>query len=698
MQEETDGKKSGSKGPKITQTEKALQESEERFRRLSEVTFEGIAITESGRVVEVNDQLATMLGYEPAQMIGQDVMNFVAPESRELVLTNIKVGSECPYEHLALRKDGSTLLVEAQSKLLPYQGRMVRVTTIRDITERKQTGQEINRRNRELALLNRVIAASAAAVEAKPVLEMVCRELVLAFGLPHVAATLLDNKRTTATVVAEYFTEPRLSCLDTIIPLTGDPLFQYLRDARAPLVAYEAQHEPLLAPLHELLRQRGVVSLLIVPLLMGGEVIGGLGLETLEPRHFSTEEINLVWSVADQMAGVLARIRLDEERRRLEEQYHQSQKMEAIGRLTAGIAHDLNNMLTVINGFADLVQSQLQSDDPVHEMVANIHQSGQRAADLVLQLLAFSRKQLIEPRVLNLNSVVTEMDKMLRRIIGEDIDLRTILSPDLWPVKIDASQIGQVIVNLAVNARDAMPEGGRLTVETANVMIDEDYLPRHFGMQPGRYVLLAVSDTGCGMSKDIQAHVFEPFFTTKALGKGSGLGLATVYGIVKQSGGDIWLYSEEGIGATFKIYLPAITAPIPLPDQPKIEPAIPTGNETILLVEDDIGVRELIQQVLRRLGYTLFEAQNGHEALRMIAHSADPIHLLLTDVIMPGMTGKALAKEISRTQPGLKTLFISGYTDEAIASHGILDPGVAFLQKPFSPMALARKVRLVLDN
>jgi PAS domain S-box-containing protein len=698
MQEETSGKQTGAKGPEINAAKKALQESEERFRRLSEVTFEGIGITENGKVVDVNDQLAKMLGYEPDQMIGQDVMNFVAPESRELVLKNIQAGSECPYEHLALRKDGSTLLVEAQSKLLPYQGRLVRVTSIRDITEHRQSGQEIDRRNRELALLNRVIAASAAVVEAKPVLEVVCRELVLAFGLPHVAAVLLDKKKTTATVTAEYFTEPHLSSLDTIIPLTSDPLFQYLRDAKAPLVAHDAQHEPLLAPLHELLRRRGVVSLMIVPLLIGGEIIGGLGLESLGPHHFSTEAINLAWSVADQVAGVLARIRLDEERRRLEEQYHQAQKMEAIGRLTAGIAHDFNNMLTVINGFADLAQSQLQPDDPVQEMMAKIRQSGQRAADLVRQLLVFSRKQLIEPRVLNLNSIVTDMDKMLRRIIGEDIDLRTILMPDLWPVKVDATQIGQVIVNLAVNARDAMPEGGRLIIETANVMIDEGYLPHHFGMQPGRYVLLAVSDTGCGMSKDIQGHVFEPFFTTKPLGKGTGLGLATVYGIVKQSGGDIWLYSEEGIGATFKIYLPSIDEPVPLPDQPEIGPVIPTGNETILLVEDDSGVRELIQQVLRRLGYTLVAAQNGREALRVVAHHAEPIHLLITDVIMPGMTGKVLAEEIHQTRPGLKTLFISGYTDEAMASHSILDPGVAFLQKPFSPTALARKVRAVLDS
>jgi two-component system cell cycle sensor histidine kinase/response regulator CckA len=332
-------------------------------------------------------------------------------------------------------------------------------------------------------------------------------------------------------------------------------------------------------------------------------------------------------------------------------------------------------------------------------MIDTILRSGQRAASLVRQLLAFSRKQIIQPQVLNLNSVVVELDKMLQRVIGEDIDLKTILTPELWPVKVDPTQIEQVIVNLVVNARDAMSKGGQVTIETTNVVIDENYVAGHLGAQPGRYVLLAISDTGCGMSHEVKAHIFEPFFTTKELRRGTGLGLATVFGIVKQSGGDIWVYSEEGVGTTFKIYLPCVKERMFEPPlRPEIGSEMPLGDETILLVEDDSGVRELLRQVLSRLGYTLFEAGNGQEALRLMTRYPAPIHLLLTDVVMPGISGKTLAGGLAETRPDLKTLFMSGYTDEAIVQHGVLNSGVAFLQKPFSAMSLALKLRSVLDS
>jgi nitrogen-specific signal transduction histidine kinase/ActR/RegA family two-component response regulator len=403
--------------------------------------------------------------------------------------------------------------------------------------------------------------------------------------------------------------------------------------------------------------------------------------------------------VADQLAGILARVRLEEKRQQLEEQYYQTQKMEALGRLTAGVAHDFNNLLTTINGFAGLIQAELRPDDPLKELVDTILRSSQRAASLVRQLLAFTRKQIIQPQVLDLNMVVAEMDKMLQRVISEDIDLKTILTPDLWPVKVDPTQIEQVIINLAVNARDAMPGGGQLTIETANVIIDDNYVAGHLGTQPGRYVVLALSDTGCGMSYEVKARIFEPFFTTKEVGRGTGLGLATVFGIVKQSGGDIWAYSEENIGTTFKIYLPCVEEKISMSaDHPEIRPEMSVGRETILLVEDDGGIRELLRQMLPKLGYTLLEAGNGQEALQLVAHYPDPIHLLLTDVVMPGMSGKTLAEELFRTRRDLKTLFMSGYTDEAIAQHGVLDPGAIFIQKPFSPIALAAKIRSVLDN
>ncbi len=382
---------------------------------------------------------------------------------------------------------------------------------------------------------------------------------------------------------------------------------------------------------------------------------------------------------------------------KLEVQYNQAQKMEAIGRLTAGIAHDFNNLLTAINGFAGLMQAGLPADSPFLEMAGIILHSGQRATNLVRQLLAFSRKQVIEPQVLEINKIVTEIDKMLQRIIGEDIHVKTVLTSNLWWVKIDPTQVEQIIVNLAVNARDAMPDGGELTIETSNVVLNEGYTSGHLGGQPNEYVLLAISDTGFGMSQEVQAHLFEPFFTTKEPGKGTGLGLATVYGIVKQNKGDIWIYSEEGQGSTFKIYLPRAKEAKQQLRCPEVEQKMPTGSEVIILVEDDAEVRELARQVLAMQGYTLLEAKDGREALRLAARHSDPIDLLLTDVVMPGLNGRVLSEQLAQTQPDLKTLFMSGYTDETIVHHGVLIPDMAFLPKPFSFMALAHKVRAVLD-
>jgi signal transduction histidine kinase len=564
---------------------------------------------------------------------------------------------------------------------------------------RKQAEEEIRRRNRELAVLNRIIAASATtpSKDNEAILEAACRELALAFKLPHATAMLLDQKKTSATVV-KYSSTDGLATLPQAISVVDEPLFQYLLNRKTPLVISNAQNDPDLAIIQDWLRHRGIASLLLVPLMIEGEIVGGLSLEAFDPCRFSTEEINLAWSVADQLAGVLARFRLEEKHRQLEEQYHHAQKMEVVGRLTAGVAHDFNNLLTTINGFTSLMQTELQPDDPLQEMVDTILHSGQRATGLVRQLMAFSRKQIIQPEVLNLNMVVAEMDKMLQRVIGEDIDLKTVLASELGRVKVDMVQIQQVILNLAVNARDAMPTGGQLTLETANVVIDDKEVAGHLGTQPGRYILLAISDTGCGMSDAVKAHIFEPFFTTKEVGRGTGLGLATVFGIVKQSGGNIWVYSEEGVGTTFKIYLPCVEKTILSPVHLEVGPETAFGNETILLVEDDTGVRELLQQVLRKLGYTLLEAQNGQEALRLIDHYPGPIHVLLTDVVMPGLSGKALAEELASTWPEMKTLFMSGYTDEAMVHHGVLKPGLAFLQKPFNPTILARKLRLLLDN
>jgi PAS domain S-box-containing protein len=390
------------------------------------------------------------------------------------------------------------------------------------------------------------------------------------------------------------------------------------------------------------------------------------------------------------------------ERRALEQQLRQSQKMEAIGRLAGGIAHDFNNLLMVISGYSEFLLERLGPDPTLRGPAQEIATAAERATSLTRQLLAFSRKQMLAPKVLDLNGVVTENLKMLTRLIGEDIDLVMIPGEELWPVKADPGQIEQVILNLAVNARDAMPHGGKLTIETANVTLDENYARLHAPLKPGDYVMLAISDTGVGMDQETQSHIFEPFFTTKGP-KGTGLGLSTVYGIVKQSGGYVWVYSEAGKGTSFKVYLPQATvmgeiaAESAATTTATSAPAAQAG-ETILVVEDEVNLRRLTRQFLENQGYTVLEAADGAVATQICVAHEGIIHLLLTDVIMPGMNGRELAKRVSEIRPNIKVLYMSGYTENAIGHNGTLDAGVTLLQKPFTLHALKAKVREVLDQ
>jgi PAS domain S-box-containing protein len=385
------------------------------------------------------------------------------------------------------------------------------------------------------------------------------------------------------------------------------------------------------------------------------------------------------------------------EQRKLEAQLLQAQKMEAVGRLAGGVAHDFNNILTAVFGYLDLVTEELPPESPARDDVSELRTVALRAAGLTRQLLAFSRQQVLQPVVLNLNDVVENLQKMLGRLIGEDVALETVLAGDLSNVRADPGQIEQVILNLAVNARDAMPTGGRLTIETANVTLGEGYVDRHKPAVPGRYVMLAVTDSGTGMDEATMARIFEPFFTTKEKGKGTGLGLATVYGIVKQSGGYIWAYSEVGHGTTFKIYLPEVDQPVEPVGPPREPSERLTGTETILLAEDDDLLRPLARELLAKLGYQVIDARHADEALDLAARHDGPIHLLLSDVVMPGESGLQLARRLHELRPEVRVLYISGYTDDAVVRHGLLDPGLNFLQKPFTPEALARRVRDVLD-
>lgn len=385
------------------------------------------------------------------------------------------------------------------------------------------------------------------------------------------------------------------------------------------------------------------------------------------------------------------------EQKILEEQLRQAVKMEAIGALAGGVAHDFNNLMTAVIGYCDLVMYRIPKEDPLRHEIVQIKKAGNRAASLTGQLLAFSRKQIMQPRILNLNDVITDIEKMLRRLIGEDICLTVTPDPILSLVNVDPGLMDQVIMNLAINARDAMPCGGNLTIETSNVYLDEAYTRRHFGVASGWFVMLAVSDSGDGMDKETLTHIFEPFFTTKEKGKGTGLGLATVYGIVKQSGGHLWVYSELGHGTTFKIYLPRAEAQDAdtLPETGTCS-SDGNGSETILLVEDDAIVRQLVEVSLKMKGYSVLVAEDGVQASVIIENHRGPLHLLITDVVMPGMSGVDVAKKLQSFWPEIRVLYMSGYTSNAIVHHGVLDKGTAFLQKPFTPEALACKVREVL--
>jgi two-component system, cell cycle sensor histidine kinase and response regulator CckA len=383
------------------------------------------------------------------------------------------------------------------------------------------------------------------------------------------------------------------------------------------------------------------------------------------------------------------------ERKKLEEQFRQAQKMEAVGRLAGGVAHDFNNLLTVINGYGQMILDQLPHADPTRALVQEMTGAGERAAGLTAQLLAFSRKAVVEPKVLDLNEVVSQSAGLLRRLIGEDITLATALAPDLEHVRADPTQVEQVILNLAVNAKDAMPKGGKLTIETRGVRLRGEDAALYPDLPPGRYVQLAVSDTGTGMTDEVKRHLFEPFFTTKEQGKGTGLGLAVVHGAVKQSGGRVDVYSELGIGTTFKILLPGVAASAPASATVQIAPR---GAETVLLVEDEAGVRKFGRLALETQGYAVLEAAGGEEALRAAEQHAGPIHLLVTDVVMPRMGGREVAESLRVRHAGLKVLYVSGYTDDAVVRHGIVEATDAFLQKPFTPLALARKVRAILDG
>jgi len=638
-----------SQGIERQRAEGALRESEERYRDLFESNPYPMWVfdLETLRFLAVNDAAVSHYGYSRDEFLKLTIADIRPsediPRLREHVYRKTPGAGIAEWRHC--KKDGTIIDVEISSQEMRFGKREAQLVLALDITVRKKTEaalRESEERYRDLVENAHDIIYS------------------------HDLAGNYTSVNKAGQVITGYTREEalKLNLADTVAPEWRDKAKDMMRRKLAGerVTAYEM----------ELIAKDG--------------------------RRVAVEvNTKLVYEKGKPFA-VQGIARDVTERKQLEDQLRQSQKMEAIGQLAGGVAHDFNNLLTAIIGYSGLALQRMEDESPLKPYIEEIKKAGDRAANLTRQLLAFGRKQILQPLPLNLNDVITDLNKMLRRLIGEDIRLAARLDLDLKKIKADPGQIEQVLMNLVVNARDAMPRGGNLTIETANIQIDEEYAGRHIGVHSGGYVMLAVSDNGTGMDHETEAKIFEPFFTTKDKGKGTGLGLSTVYGIIKQSGGNIWVYSELGHGTTFKIYLPQVDDPVTTVPAKIEDDSIPGGSETVLLVEDEDVVRGLAQRILEEAGYRVIAANGGEEAVTWCANNAETIHLLLTDVVMPDTSGKELAERLTSLRPQTKVLFMSGYTDEAIVHHGVLDSNVEFLQKPFTPTALSRKVRQVLDS
>jgi two-component system cell cycle sensor histidine kinase/response regulator CckA len=628
--------------------ESELRKSEESYRDLVENAHDIIYSHDlQGNYTSSNKAGAELTGYTLAETLNLNIAAMVAPDyfekARQMQVRILAGEKTKAYELEMVAKDGRRIPVEVNTRLVLQDGLPVGVAGIaRDITERKAAGAELRR--------------LAAAVE------QTADSIIIT-----------DTEGNIQYVNAAF---ERISGYAKEEVLNQNP--RMLKSGKMDPVVYKELWETI---------------------ARGGVWIGHLTNRKKDGSLFDERvTISSIYDESHEIVNYVAVKQDISEFVQLEEQLRQSQKMEAIGQLAGGVAHDFNNLLTGINGYSSLALQRIDGNHPIKSYLEEIRKAGERAANLTRQLLAFGRKQILQPKVLDLNSVVFDLDKMLRRLIGEDIDLLTITEPELGQVKADPGQIEQVILNLAVNARDAMPDGGQLTIQTSNVRLSEDYAQQHVSVVPGNYVMLAISDNGSGMDMDTRERVFEPFFTTKGAGKGTGLGLSTVYGIVKQSGGNTWVYSEVGKGTTFKIYLPRVDEPRDGSDAQIGAKPMPRGTETILLVEDEEQVRQIAEVILENQGYQVLVAVNGEQALTLVEQHDNDIDLMITDVVMPQMGGRELGERLSSSRPGMRVLYMSGYTDDAIVRHGLMDERLEFIEKPFTADGLARKVRMVLDS
>ena len=627
-----------------TIAEQSLRRSEAKYRMLMEQASDGICITDGRTVLEVNTRGCEMLGYEREELVGLPINALNNPEdlgNAPLRLEELRSGKTLVSERVLRRRDGTLLQVEVSAKALE-DGRIQAI--VRDITERKR------------------------AEEALRAAEQGYRDLV-------------ENAK---DIIYTHDLNGRYLSLNK----AGEEITGYTREEAAGKSLAQVVVPEYLEKAREMVAKK---------LSGGGPTVYDLEIVAKDGRRVALEVSTMLLYRDGQPVAVQGIARDVTERRQLEEQLRQAQKMEAVGRLAGGVAHDFNNLLTIIGGYTSLMLRKMGPSDPLREKAEGVKEAADRAAELTRQLLAFSRKQILQPKVIDLNSLIRDTGKMLRALISEDYDIVTLLQPGIGRICADPGQVEQILMNLLVNARDAMQGGGRIVIETADVELGGDYASTHIAARPGPYVMLAVTDSGVGMDSETQRHIFEPFFTTKDVSKGTGLGLATVYGIVKQSGGSIWVYSEPGAGTTFKIYLPRVDEGVEADGSPEAHTTGARGSETVLLVEDDHAVGAFARDVLEECGYRVLAADDPAEALRLCENHDGPLHLLLTDVVMPRMNGRQLALAAAELRPEMRVLYMSGYTDDAVLRRGLLDPDLPFIQKPFSPDALEAKVREVLD-
>jgi PAS domain S-box-containing protein len=674
---------------------KALQESEERFKALHNASFGGIVIHDQGVILECNQGLSEISGFGYDELIGMDGLLLIAEQSRETVITNIRSGWEKPYEVFGVRKNGEEYPLRLEARKIPYKGVMVRAVEFRDITEQKQTEEALIRQQRIIQLNNHianVFLTSSQDEVFTDVLDVILAALDSRFGFFGYIDEAGDL--VIPSLTRDVWDQCQMTEKSIVFPRTcwsglwGRSLMEQQTLIANANLRVPQGHMPL-------------ENVLATPIVSNNNLIGQFVVAN-KIGGYDNDDRDLLESVAMQTAPILfafqEEARQQKAQEKLEAQLHQAQKMESVGRLAGGVAHDFNNMLGVILGYTELAKERVEPNTPLHTDLEKIQEAAQRSADLTRQLLAFARKQTVSPKVIDLNSTIESMLKLLRRLIGEDIDLAWQPGKEVWPVKMDPTQVDQILTNLCVNARDAIVDTGKVTIETGKASFDEEYCAHHAGFVPGEYVLLAVSDNGCGMDEETQAHLFEPFFTTKEVGKGTGLGLAMVYGVVKQNNGFINVYSELGQGTTFKIYLPRhLDKTVFLPKN-KLDKPSERGHETILLVEDEPAILEMSTIMLERLGYTVLAAGTPGEAIRLAQEHPGRIDLLLTDVIMPEMNGRDLAKNLLSIYPDIRRLFMSGYTASVIAHHGVLDQGVHFIHKPFSMKDLGEKLREALEG